>query len=47
MVRGMEDKERLSELESFSLEKKRVFICLNGVMEKMGLDSSETCTLKR
>ena len=46
MVRGMEDKEGLSELGSFSLEKKTVFIFLNGVIEKMGIDSSETCTLK-
>jgi len=42
----MEDKERLSELGSFSLSKKRVFIFLNRVIEKIGIDSLETCMLK-
>lgn len=43
-VRGMEDKERLSELGSFSLEKETIFIFLNGVIKKMRIDSSDLHT---
>lgn len=42
MARGMEDKE-LNELRK---RRKTDFIFQNGVLEMMGIDSSEVCALK-
>lgn len=47
MARRMENKERLCEPGNFSLEKNPVFIFLNRVIEKMGIDFSETYRLAR
>lgn len=46
MVRGMEDKKMVTKLGSFSLEKKTVFIFLNGIVEKMEIDLASTYTLQ-
>lgn len=46
MARGMVDKKMLTELGSFTLEKKTVFIFLNGIAEKMEIDLVSTYTLE-
>lgn len=43
MTRGMEEKDRLNKLGK---RRKTDFIFLNEILEMMGIDSSEVCTLK-